>query len=95
MDTQILVCPKTLFFGKGLKIKILYELIKIWARSKLKAFPDDNFSVAQMLQILFVKVQNFVGKGEMMLLSNCLFSHNVSKCLFVGGFKGRHYAMKD
>ena len=36
---------------------------KILALSKLKAFADDNFSVAQMVQIYSYRVENIVGKG--------------------------------
>ena len=37
---------------------------KILDLSKLKAFTDDNFKVAQMVQFYFHMVENFVGKGE-------------------------------
>ena len=30
----------------------------------LKAFADDNFKVAQMVQFFFDRVENIVGKGE-------------------------------
>ena len=32
--------------------------------SKLKAFPDDNSNVAQMMQFFFDWEENIVGKGE-------------------------------
>ena len=31
---------------------------------KLEAFADDSFSVAQMLEFTFGRVENIVGKGE-------------------------------
>ena len=37
---------------------------KILALSKLEAFVDDNFSVAQMLQYFSDRIENSVGKGE-------------------------------
>ena len=37
---------------------------KILALSESNAFADDNFSVAQMMQYFFDRVENIVGKGE-------------------------------
>ena len=37
---------------------------KILALSKLKAFVDENFSMAQIVQILIDRLENIVGKGE-------------------------------
>ena len=33
-------------------------------RSKFKAFVEDNFSVIQMVQYFYDRVENIVGKGE-------------------------------
>ena len=37
---------------------------KIQALFRLKAFADNNFSVAQMVQFFFDGLENIVGKGE-------------------------------
>ena len=43
----------------------LYKNDQILASlSKMKVFAEDNFSVAQMVQFFFDRVENIVGKGE-------------------------------
>ena len=37
---------------------------KIWILTILKAFADDKFNVAKLLNSLFDRVNNIVGKGE-------------------------------
>ena len=47
--------------------KTCFDLLsddKILHLSKLKAFADDNFSVAQRMQFFCDRVENIVGKGE-------------------------------
>ena len=43
---------------------ISFPHVKILDLSKLKAFADDHFEVAQMVQFCFDRVENIVGKGE-------------------------------
>ena len=45
--------------------------------SKLKAFPDDNISDAQILDFVFDLVENIVGKGENAGYQHFSFPHNV------------------
>ena len=51
-----------LWFGKML---IQYQMTKIFARSKLKAFGDDQIhvNVDQMAEYVLDRVENIVGKG--------------------------------
>ena len=57
-------------FGKGLKLGIVWLQLnslpngKMFARAKLKAFADDNITVARMMISLFIRVENNVGKIE-------------------------------
>ena len=37
---------------------------KILARSKFRASANDNFDVAKIIQFIFDRVENIVGKGE-------------------------------
>ena len=61
--------------------------------SKLKAFADNNFIVAQMVQFLFLRVENIVEKGGntvlwVTLFKNCLqnFDRSINMALVNGGF---------
>ena len=54
---------------------------KIQALSKLKAFADDNFIVAQMMQTFFESLENIVGKGENAGDPHFLLFHNIFKRL--------------
>ena len=47
--------------------------------SKFKAFADDNLKVAKMAKFVCDKVENVVGKREMLVTSIFSFSHNVFK----------------
>ena len=56
---------------------------------KLKAFVDDNFSVAQMVQFFFDSVENFVGKGENAGNQHfLLFQQCFHRAFFKGSLKG-------
>ena len=50
------------------------------ARSKLKAFADDNIYVTEKLKFVLGWVENIMGKGETSIFS---FSQNVFKRLFL------------
>ena len=52
---------------------------KILDITKLKTFADDKINVAQMMISLFDRVENIVGKGEMLDTSIFSFSRNVFK----------------
>ena len=56
--------------------------------SKLKAFADDKLNVTKMLIFVFDKVENIVGKGEIVCTSNfsfpTMFSKGVIRCHCVG-----------
>ena len=39
-------------------------MMKFQPCSKLKAAADNNFIVAQMVQVFFIMLENIVGKGE-------------------------------
>ena len=55
------------------------------ALSKLKAFADDNFIVAQMLQLFIDTVEN-IGEKEKMLVTNIFsYCNNVFKRLLSMG----------
>ena len=66
------------------------------ASSKLKAFADDNFNMAQIVQFFFEKVENVVGKGE-----NAGYQHFLlfPQCLLLAFFprvvKKHHCAVKN
>ena len=51
----------------------------ILALSKLKAFADDNFYLAQMVQFLFDREENILRKGENTGFQHFLLSLNVFK----------------
>ena len=56
---------------------------KILSLSKIKAFADDNFSVARKVQFFFYRVENMVGKGEKCWLpAFSPFPAMFSKCVF-------------
>ena len=80
-------------FGKGLKslvqtrAAVLHSQIwldslphdKIFHQSKLKVFADYKLKVTKMIMSVFDRVENIVGKGEIVCTSNFSFSHNVFK----------------
>ena len=72
-------------FGKGL------NLYKSLALSKLIAFADENFNVAEIMQFFFDGVENIVGKGKMLVTRIYSFSHNVFKRLFCRCRQVRHF----
>ena len=53
--------------------------------SKLKAFANDIINFLEMIITLFYRVEDIVGKGEMLVASIFSFSHNVLKGLFYPG----------
>ena len=63
---------------------------KILDQTKLKAFADDTFNVAQMLTFVFDRIDNIVGKGEKAsyhyfpLFPQCLQKASFSGSLKVG-----------
>ena len=63
----------------------LNQIEKIIALSKLKAFADNNINMAEMEQFFFDRVENMVGKGEMLIISIFSFFHNVYKRLLSQG----------
>ena len=65
-----------LLSGNGLTLPH-YTILALY---RLKAFADDNFIVAGMVQFLFDWVKNIVGKCWLPVFSS--FSHNVFKYLF-------------
>ena len=52
-------------------------------QTKLKAFADDKLNVTKMIVSVFDRVENIVGKGEIVCTSNFSFSHNVFKRLLL------------
>ena len=42
----------------------LKSFLTLYQTTKLKAFVDNNFNVAHMVQFYFRRVENIVGKGE-------------------------------
>ena len=54
---------------------------KILDQTNLEAFADDKLNVTKMLILVFDRVENIVGKGEIACTSNFSFSHNVFKRL--------------
>ena len=66
---------------------------KILAFTKLEAFADDNFSVAQMVKFFFARRENIVRKGE-----NAGYHHFLLflQCFQKSGFsKVRNFTVKD
>ena len=53
--------------------------------SKLKEFSDDNFKFEENVRKLSKRVENTVGKGEVLIMSNFFFSHSVFKRLVSQG----------
>ena len=51
----------------------------------LKAFEDDNVSMAKLAKFVFHRVKNIAGKGKMLVTSIFSFSHNVFKNLLSQG----------
>ena len=49
--------------------------------SKLKEFADDNLRIDKNGRKFFKRVENTMGKGEMLVASNFSFSHSVFKTL--------------
>ena len=61
----------------------------MFALSKLKAFADDNFSLAQMVQFFIDRVENIMGKGEHAGYQHfLLFPQCFQKVSFPGALKG-------
>ena len=54
---------------------------KILHQSKLKTFADDKLNVTQMIITVFDRVENIVGKGEVVCTSKFSFSNYVFKRL--------------
>ena len=54
---------------------------KVLDQYKLKAFADDKIDVAEMMISLLDRVEDTVGKGEMMVTSIFSFSHGVFQSL--------------
>ena len=72
-------------FGKGLNY-LPDDKSLDW--SKLKAFADDKFKLAQMMNFVFDRVENIVGKGENAGFSALsLFPTMFSKAFFLGVVK--------
>ena len=68
---------------------------KISPLSKLKAFADNNFIMAQVVQFLFERVENNVGKKEKMLVTrNFPFPTMFSEGLSFRDVKRCHYVVK-
>ena len=55
---------------------------KILGLPKWKAFADDKLNVTQNVKVVFHRLENIVGKEEMLVTSIFFFSHNVFKRLF-------------
>ena len=67
---------------------------KILVLSKLKAFADDSFIVPQMVQFLFNRVVNIMGKEENAGYQHFLLSFTMfSKGLFLRRVKSNHYVV--
>ena len=64
---------------------------KILDLPKLKAFADDNFKVAQIMQFCFDRVENIVGKRENAFSP---FPTMFSKGFFPRVVKSRHFVVK-
>ena len=58
---------------------------RIFDWSKLKGFADNKSNMAQVIAILFDRVENIVGKEKMLVTSIFSFSHNVFKKLLPQG----------
>ena len=70
-----------------LLVKLLPDTI-ILALSKMNTFADRNFIVAQMVQFVFVRLENIVEKGENTDYQHfLLFSQGFQKAAFGGIFK--------
>ena len=54
----------------------------------MKEFADDNFTFDENGIKLSKRVENTVGKGEMLVTSNFSFSHCFQKACFPGASKG-------
>ena len=65
-------------------MKLYFVNRLILATVKLKAFADDNFNVAKMLQFFFLRVEKIVRKGETLDTSFCPFPIMFSKGFFPG-----------
>ena len=64
------------FVAKEVKWLLLLN-DKILALSKFNAFADDSFSVALIVQFVFERIENTVGKEKQLVTSTFSFSHNV------------------
>ena len=62
--------------------------------SKLKAFPNNKSKVAELLEIVFDRLENIVGKEENSDLKNFLILLNVFKCILFGIIKDWNYHVK-
>ena len=67
----------------------LWRIVKRWLNplpdDKLKEFADDNFKFDENGRKLSKQVENTVGKGEFLVMSNFSFSHSVFKRLVSQG----------
>ena len=55
--------------------------------SKFKAFADIKIILMQKLKFVLERVENILGKGEMLVTSIFSFSHNVFESFFSRGVK--------
>ena len=62
--------------------------------SKLRTFADDNFKVAQMVQVCCDRIENIVGKGENAGNNHFSIPTMFSKGFFPRVFKSRHCVVK-
>ena len=75
--------------GAGRKKRIKYLLNgKTLDWSKFKVFAEDKLNVARIMISVSDRVENIVGKGEMLVTSTFSFSHNVFKRLLSKGLCG-------
>ena len=70
---------------------------KSYSLTKLKAFADDIFSVAQMLQFFLYRIKNIVGNGENAVTSIFSVSNNLFKRHFLwvvrSWFRVKHFSV--
>ena len=103
---RIVYCTRTLVDLERSTVLVFSQLLayiilnplphnKIWDPSKLKAFADDSFNVAQTEQFFFDQVENIVGKRENAGYQPFLFFLQfVLKGFFPRGVKRRHCVVK-
>ena len=96
------MCKNEYLWSKGLRV-ITLPNDKIQDQSKLKAFADNNFNVALVVQFFLDKIENIVGKGEnagyqhFLLSPQCIqrtLSQVCSKSVLCGKQLSRHCSIQ-